>query len=373
MKVAVFSLVLAFLATVARGHPVAQGALDLRIAPREATATLRISNEQIFVAGSLGEGARDAATFDDLLTQHGDYLLRHFTVLADGAALPGAVREVRPPDDRSVDGFTTYVLRYALHEQPVQIEVRQDLLTEILFAPGNPWEAPLVARVWQNELPLVEGALLTARQPLLVKLRAGVVDEFAHSASPALGRMAWDFFRHGALHIAAGWDHALFVAALVLALPGFWRVLALVSVFTLAHTITITLAALGWIHLRTSVVEPLIAASVVAAAALNLFRPAAPLLGVRLAIAFGFGLFHGLGFAGGLVAAMQGFAPATVAAAIGGFSIGVEVGHQFVVLPLLALLALVRSWKPQYLPALVRGGGVLILGAGLWLFAMTLR
>lgn len=356
----------------AHAHPVAQGALDLHLEPSAATATLRISNEQIFVAGSLGEGATEAADFDTLLTQHGAYLLRHFTLHADGAALPGEVREVRPPGDRSAQGFTTYVLRYTLTATPARIEVRQDLLTEILFAPGNPWEAPLVARVWRDGRPLIEGALLTAKQPLLIPLASTIAAEFS---APATGsaRLAWDFFRHGVKHIVAGWDHALFVAALVLALPGFWRVLALVTVFTLAHTVTLTLGVLGLVSVRSSTVEPLIAASIVAAAALTLFRPDAPLLTTRLAIAFGFGLFHGLGFAGGIAAAMQGFAPGTMAAAIGGFSLGVELGHQVVVLPLLGLVAMLRWWKPQSVVPTVRFGGLVICAAGAWLLASTLR
>ncbi len=371
MKAAFVFLLIWALRVTLHAHPVAQGSLELRIAGDAATAALRVSNEQIFVAGSLGEGASEAGSFDDLLTQHGRYLLRHFQVVADGAALSGEVREVQPPADRSVNGFTTYVLRYALPRPPAGIEVRQDLLTEILFAPGNPWEAPIVARAWQDDRPLTQGALLTAKQPLHLGLGSDVTAEFSVPASASAG-LAWDFFRQGLLHISAGWDHALFVAALVLALPGFWRVLALVSAFTLAHTITLTVAALGWVHLRSSVVQPLIAASIVAAAAMNVFFPATPLLRSRLGVAFGFGLFHGLGFAGGLVAAMQGFAPSAVAAAIGGFSIGVELGHQVVVLPLLGLLAALRKWAPQAVTATVYWLGMAILAVGLWLLAVTL-
>jgi hypothetical protein len=130
---------------------------------------------------------------------------------------------------------------------------------------------------------------------------------------------------------------------------------------------------LGLVHARASTVEPLIATSIVTAAALNLFRPSTPLLSARLAVAFGGGLFHGLGFAGGLVAAMQGFAPTTMAAAIGGFSVGVELGHQLVVLPMLLVLAGMRRWLPQRVAATVRGGGLVICAAGLWLLACTLR
>lgn len=361
---AILLCVLFLLAGRLQAHPVAQGSLELHVARGEAIATLRIANEQIFVASALGEGATAAADFEALLSAHSAYLLRHFTLLADGVPQPGEVRAVRPPTDRSVNGLTTYELRFALSGEPAQIEARQDFLTEILFSPGNPWEAPLVARVVVEGRTAVEGALLTARQPLRVALRTPVAPRH---------RLAWDFFREGVTHIVAGWDHALFVAALVLALPGFWRVLALVSVFTLAHTVTITLGVLGLVPLRASVVEPLIAASIVAAAALNLVRPGRGAFSARLAVAFGFGLVHGLGFAGGLGAAMEGYGPGALALAIGSFSAGVEIGHQFVVLPLLGVMALIRHWVPARLPLAVRGAGAAICAAGLWLLVSLLR
>src|SRR5207244_4329153 len=121
---------------------------------------------------------------DALLKSHGQYLLRHFRVIADGVPLGGEVRELRPPDDRSVKGFTSYTLRYALPHSVAQVEVRQDLLTEILYSPGNPWEAPLVARAWRDEHPLIEGALLTAKQPLRIALAQGIASEFREAPRP---------------------------------------------------------------------------------------------------------------------------------------------------------------------------------------------
>jgi hypothetical protein len=270
-----------------------------------------------------------------------------------------------------VNGFTIYTLRFPLANEPRQIEVRQDLLTESLYSPGNPWEAPIIVRAWQGDRLILQGALLTAKQPLQIQIRSKVAGEF-HEPASASAALGWDFFRQGLRHISGGWDHALFVAALVIALPGFWRVLALVSAFTLAHTVTLTLAALGLIHLRSSTVEPLIALSIVAAAALSAVCPATPLLRSRLAVAFGFGLFHGLGFAGGLIAAMQGFSPGAVAAAVGGFSIGVEIGHQVLVLPLIGLMAALRRWAPACVPLTTRATALLICAAGFWLLATVL-
>lgn len=154
------------------------------------------------------------------------------------------------------------------------------------------------------------------------------------------------FVRHGLHHILTGYDHLLFVTALTLGARSLWELVKLVSSFTVAHTLTMALGALHVLHAPASVVEPMIAGSIVAVAALNLWslwRPAGRprAAGPRLAAAFFFGLFHGLGFAGGLTDAMADAAPgATVLWAVLAFAAGVELGHQCVVLPLYALLKL---------------------------------
>src|SRR5262249_54941672 len=150
----------------------------------------------------------------------------------------------------------------------------------------------------------------------------------------------------GFMHIMAGWDHLLFVGALVLAVATLWDLVKVITAFTLAHTITLTLAVLDLVRLPERVVEPMIAASIVLVALQNLFWPERSRGASRLLTAFFFGLFHGLGFAGGLLEAMAGMQGSTVGIAIAAFSVGVELGHQTVVLPMFALLKLTRR-KPQ--------------------------
>jgi hydrogenase/urease accessory protein HupE len=151
------------------------------------------------------------------------------------------------------------------------------------------------------------------------------------------------FFYQGIRHILTGYDHLLFVTALVLAATTLWDLIKVVSTFTLAHTITLTLAAMNLIHLPERVVEPLIAASIVFVAIQNVFWPRQARGWSRLGAAFFFGLFHGLGFAGGLLDAMHEMQSGTMFLAILAFSIGIETGHQMVVLPLFAALKTVRS------------------------------
>ncbi|HEX3356992.1 MAG TPA: HupE/UreJ family protein [Tepidisphaeraceae bacterium] len=172
--------------------------------------------------------------------------------------------------------------------------------------------------------------------------RSGVSDWLDKTGSRSLFKA---YVYQGIHHILTGYDHLLFVSALVLAATTLWDVVKVVFAFTLAHSITLTLAALNMIHLSERVVEPMIAASIVFVAIQNVFWPRRARGWTRLFAAFLFGLFHGLGFAGGLLDAMRQMPNATMLLAILAFSIGVETGHQMVVLPLFTLLKTARQVK----------------------------
>jgi hypothetical protein len=345
--------------------------VEVRIQPATVEARFRISNEQVFVAESIGPNARPAASLEEMWERHGNYVRDHVSLFADGNAVPGKVTAVTPSTDRTVKGFTGYTLQFPV-ENLTRLELRQNLLQEIEYAPGNPWEATFTARVIRGESVLREAAIFTAKQPLVVDL-SSVSSAFESSAGPRVAPLAWDYFIYGLQHIAGGWDHILFVVALVLAVPRFWPVVALVTAFTVAHTITLTLAVLRLVSAPSAVVEPIIAISIVIAAALNLHRTDNPPMAPRLFVAFGFGLFHGLGFASGLIAAMEGFRAPALAAAIAGFSLGVEAGHQLVVIPLVLFLWSLKQYATGIIPAVTRVATVAVLLAGLWLLSFAIR
>ena len=118
-------------------------------------------------------------------------------------------------------------------------------------------------------------------------------------------------------------------------------------VFTIAHTITLSLATFNLVSLPPWLVEPLISASIVFVALQNVFWPSRAKGWSRLGAAFFFGLFHGLGFAGGLLEAMREMNTGTMLLAIVTFSIGIELGHQMVVLALFGVLKAMRRWQPD--------------------------
>ena len=364
-------LVAALHGGTAAAHPVAQGALDLAIAADRVSLRARPSMEEVLVAAAYGGGRQQ--TLAEKVRSHGAYLLRHLRVSADGRALDGRVAQV----SEAASGRPEYVLDYPLAGGPItRLSVKQDVLREFEYAPGNPWEATYVARIERRDEAPIEGLLLTAREPLALHCD-GRVELRCAPAESDQSKIAWQYVRHGIMHILAGYDHLLFIAGLVLAVATFWDLVKVVSAFTLAHSITLTLSVLDVVRLPGSFVEPMIAASIVFVALQNVLAPERSRGAARLLVAFFFGLFHGLGFAGGLLQAMEGMAGAAVGWAIAGFSLGVEIGHQCIVLPLFAALTGLRhvgGGRAIYLPGQAkRYGSAGICAAGIFYLIMALR
>ena len=150
------------------------------------------------------------------------------------------------------------------------------------------------------------------------------------------------FVHLGVEHILTGYDHLLFLFALLAGAANFWQVLGIASIFTLAHSITLSLAVLGLVHAPAAVVEPLIALSIIWVAVENMLG--ASRLWRRFAITFVFGLVHGLGFADALSPlALAGW---PLVRALAGFNLGVELGQIIaisLVLPILIIIGRLAS------------------------------
>lgn len=185
------------------------------------------------------------------------------------------------------------------------------------------------------------------------------------------------FISHGAHHIWTGYDHMLFLTTLLLSavvwrsankwrpVESFtgtvWATAKVVTAFTLAHSITLSAAALGIVQLPARVVESVIAASVAIAAVNNLF----PIVSRRIWIAaFIFGLMHGFGFAS--VLTDLGLPPARKLVALFSFNVGVELGQLTVVAGLLPILFLLRRTGAYTRVALPAGSMVIAVIGFLW-------
>ena len=148
------------------------------------------------------------------------------------------------------------------------------------------------------------------------------------------------YVKIGVGHILpGGLDHILFVLALVLTSTRWRPLLIQITTFTVAHTVTLALAATGVLSPPASIVEPLIAASIAFVAIENLFVRDMPRW--RPAVVFGFGLLHGLGFAGFF--GELGLPEGQFWGALIGFNVGVELGQLSIVAMVLAFVALWRG------------------------------
>jgi hydrogenase/urease accessory protein HupE len=155
----------------------------------------------------------------------------------------------------------------------------------------------------------------------------------------------------GVEHILSGIDHLLFVLALILITRGGWTLVKTVTAFTVSHSITLSLAALGYVHVPQPPVEAAIALSIVFVAA-EIVRARQGHVGITARapwiVALTFGLMHGLGFAGGLSEA--GLPDGHIPTALLFFSIGVETGHFLFIGAVLSLMALLRRAASRFTP-----------------------
>ena len=327
------ALVLALSSSPAHAHEVVPTIADLTVSEGRADLNLRI-NLEAFIAGVDLDTVEDtndapqAADYDALRALSEDALAARAPEILDGwNALPVL----------SVDGV------------PVALES-----VSIMVPDGVDIELPRIAE-WALTADMPEGATVSVSWPDgggdLVVRQQGVEAPFTGlvsggESSPAIALAGgdqltgWQSFTSyipvGFDHILPqGLDHILFVLGLfflsIHLRPLVWQVTA----FTLAHTVTLALGALGLVNVPGSIVEPLIAASIVYVAVENIF--ARGLTKWRPAVIFGFGLLHGLGFAsvlGEFGLPEDQFIPALI-----GFNVGVEVGQLTVI-----ALAFVVIW-----------------------------
>ena len=155
--------------------------------------------------------------------------------------------------------------------------------------------------------------------------RAPLITFAAEPSATAAVSVVADYVDLGARHIFAGVDHLAFLLALLLLVSGPRRLLATVTGFTLAHSLTLAAVVLGWVSVAVAPVEAAIAASIVMVAAEACRKRQTVTRRAPYVAAIAFGLLHGFGFAGGLTAA--GLPADHVPAALLGFNVGVELGQ----------------------------------------------
>ncbi len=163
-------------------------------------------------------------------------------------------------------------------------------------------------------------------------------------AKAGMGQTLWRYFLAGIEHIAIGYDHIAFLFAVIVLGRRFWPLFAVVTAFTVAHSITLSLAVLEVVTLPSRWVEIAIAASIVYVAAENFFVTD---IRRRWWLTFAFGLIHGFGFAS--VLRDYGIPSDRIVPVLAGFNLGVEAGQLMIVLVAVAI------WRVAFAVARLRG------------------
>lgn len=178
-------------------------------------------------------------------------------------------------------------------------------------------------------------------------------------AVTSTGHGAAGFLGLGIHHILSGWDHLLFLLALLLRGGRLLSLLKIVTAFTVAHSVTLAMAVLGVVTVPDRLVESVIAASIAYVALENLMAREAP--SRRWLVSFAFGLVHGFGFASAL--GPLALPPGALALSLLSFNLGVELGQAAVILVALPVLVALRrlEWEPR----LVRVASAVLVVVGL--------
>ncbi len=391
----------------ASAHPFLQNTWSVLVQTNR--ILMRVTGSVREVAASQGlaltPGTLELDAITGALPGHAEHLLEHLDVLADGNRLDGflvdcqLLAEAEPELPGVADPLTEFErtrvgfdLEHPLPPggPPGTLTLSQRVLADHPYAPGIPWDVTYTLEVRDGQRQVLARDLVGRDRPVTVRVAGSAApgpgapdpgmapgDAAAsgiQEVPPEPGIPGWPaFLRLGVHHVLTGYDHLLFLAGLALAARRVMDLMKILLLFTLAHSVTVTLAALGWVRAPAGLVEPVIAGSIVVVALHNVFRPETARGPVRLAMAFGFGLVHGLGFAGGLSDTLGDPTGWALAAAIAAFCVGVELGHLAVAAPAFGLLAGLRRGRQDGEDFLLRPGSLLVAGGGAYFLWAALR
>ncbi len=357
---ALFLSLLLLVALPVQAHKPSDSYLSMDVDGERVTGQWDIALRDLDFALNLDQNGNGELTWDEVRAQHGviaAYALGRLE-LANGDAACTLTAGEQLVDNHTDGAYTVLRFSAACPGKPAALSVGYRL-----FADLDPQHKGLLKLTHGGVTSTAIFSPDNARQVLSL------------AAPGKLGQFI-DYVKHGVWHIWIGFDHILFLLSLLLPAvllarkgepeqsfrDAFIDVLKVVTAFTLAHSITLTLASMHVLAMPSRWVESAIAASVVVAALNNIF----PLFrGKRPHAAFVFGLIHGFGFAS--VLADLGLPQGAMALSLAGFNIGVELGQLAIVAVFLPLAYLTRrTWF--YRQLMTTGSAAIALIAAVWLF-----
>jgi hydrogenase/urease accessory protein HupE len=345
-RLALVALVPMLVPTPVAAHPVPFSYLDVRL-EREAVAVTLVAHifdvahdlnltppEALLKADVVGPRAAAIATM----------LGSRFSLAADGRPL--VPRWMPTPEILSDRQSLRFEIRYELPAPPGRL-----LITAAMF-PYDPNH--------QTFVNVYEGEALT--QAILDRGRPGF--EYFSGSRQGVAAVIRRFIPAGVHHILIGPDHLLFLVGLLLLGGSIRQLLIVVTSFTLAHSITLSLAALNIVSPPARIIEPAIALSIVYVGADNLLARGGR--DVRAWIAFAFGFIHGFGFAN--VLREMDLPTRALGWSLFSFNVGVELGQLLVVVAVASALTAVRSRSEMAGRQVAFAGSVVVIAAGTFWF-----
>ena len=342
----------------ALAHEPSRSLVTLDVTGETLSGRWDISLRDLEDAVGLDADGDSAVSWGEVVARRDDivaYAVPRLDVMGDAVACTLAA-DLAGVDEHGGATFAVLHLSGSCASQPRELRLDYGLLFEIDRAHRG------IVNV--NGAAGTSSAVVSADSPVLT-LELEAVSPWATLAR---------FLAEGVRHILEGYDHLAFVSLLLLPIvlgrgprpPASARrvameILRVVTAFTVAHSLTLALAAMGHVPIPTRLVELTIAASVLLAAVLNLV-PNAPRIGAKLA--FAFGLVHGFGFANAL-GDLAG--DTALLASLTGFNFGVELGQLAVVAALLPLLFLARRFAASRFAVRALGSAACAALAIVWL------
>jgi hypothetical protein len=265
----------------------------------------------IFLLGALSSQAHDPGLSSAKLALRANTLRSTLTFApADLEAIFGGIK----PDAAQLKSLAAQSLEVDFDEkaaQPVEVSARtldnKDVEFELLYRTGPAARLAVRSRLL-DRLPfghrqyfvlagdngaVLAEKLLSGANPE-VKVRLPETAAVAAPPSPPFS----EFLGMGIKHILTGYDHMLFLFAVLIGAKRISSVVKIITAFTVAHSISLALATLGWVEIPSRIIEPLIAATIVYVGIENIASRGE--ISHRAVLTFGFGLIHGFGFAGAL-------------------------------------------------------------------------
>jgi hydrogenase/urease accessory protein HupE len=370
----------------AQAHPTGVSKVDITLKPDSAEARIEVKRDDIIFVTRIGDPAETPrAQWPELSDRIAYYFETRLELRFDHSSQPVHVLSYRKEGDPKLKldsaGFydTTIAFRlgWPIPAGAKRLDISSKMFAELELQPlchlrvyyrGQEIQRRFLGLDDRFSMPLANDSLEAlyeaAKRPAPAAGQAPPPAGNAADEESVVGR----FLKLGFTHILPeGLDHILFVLGLFFFSTLFRPLLLQVTAFTIAHSITLGLSLLGIFSLPSRLVEPLIALSIAVVALENIFfrkmRPS------RLLIVFGFGLVHGLGFAGvlkGLGLPENQFLKVLIS-----FNLGVEGGQ----LAVIALAAAMTGWmwkKPWYFKRVVVPASALIAAIGLYWFVQRI-